>query len=275
MSSTLYQADHLAPVIRLVERRAGATLMVRVSVVSDEVVYRWVGINETATIGECCEVVAAVFGIDGKVGADAGREQLLIDVLTAPGSATHFSYGLWSFEMQLADTYPRDESTPPSVCVAGSGSFGNTPFNLREVNVRLIGADYVEGVRAMVRPELRTLAARARNHDFFPLLRALDIGRVSRVEGVDRGRLSELPVETELRQRDAFWSVVLAESCCASDPEETARIAESIMAGLGWEGLRGADIRALANTSLTELDDIAGDRPPLEMLDVFRELIRG
>lgn len=273
MSSTIYHADHLAPVIRLVERRAGATLLVRVSVVSDEEVYRWVGIDENTTIEECREVVGIVFGIDG-VGADAASKSTLRSVLTAPGESTHFSQGLWSFEMQLADVYPRDESTPPSVCIAGSGSFGGQPFDLRAVNVKLIGAEHVDGIRAAVRPELRELAARARNHDFFPLLQAMDMERASLIDAPVQTTLATLPMEADLRQRDAFWAIILAEACCSS-AEETARIAESIMSALGWDGLLVDDIRALSHTSLSALDDIAGERPPAEMLDIFRELIRG
>ena len=42
----------------------GVTLLVRVGLVSDEVVYRWVGIDEDATIADCCEIVGEVFGVE-------------------------------------------------------------------------------------------------------------------------------------------------------------------------------------------------------------------
>ena len=233
MSSTLYRSDHLAPVIRLTERRAGATLLVRVGLVSDEVVYRWVGIDEDATITECCEIVGEVFGIE-EVGADAPQERLLCDVLKSPGDSTHFSHGLWSFEMQLANVYPRDESTPPSVCVAGSGAFGPHGFDIGEVNARLMGEVEVPGLRA----EVREFMARARGHDFVPLLQALDVGAGERIEA--------LPVEAGRVERDAFWSLIFALTCCAGG--ETAHIAESIFASLGHEEL---GIGAVSYTHLT------------------------
>ena len=262
MSSTLYRSDHLAPVIRLADRRAGATLLVRVGLVSDEVVYRWVGIDESTTIAECCRVVGEVFGVHD-VGADAAQEQLLADVLNVAGDSTHFSKGLWSFEMQLADIYPRDESTPPSVCVAGSGSFGSLPFDIAAVNARLMGQPLAatEGLR----PEVRDLMARAKNHDFAPLLQALDVGAGARLPG--------LPVESDRRSRDAFWAVILANSCCAGS--DTAVIAEGIMTSLGYEPLLIDDITALCTTSLTRLDEIGGGRSPVEMLDIYRQVLRG
>ena len=260
MSSTLYRADHLAPVIRLTERRAGATLLVRVGLVSDEVIYRWVGINEDATIADCCEIVGEVFGVED-VGADAPQGRLLCDVLKSPGDSTHFSHGLWSFEMQLANVYPRDESTPPSVCVAGSGSFGSHSFDIGAVNARLMGEVEVPGLRA----EGREVRARARGHDFAPLLQALDVGAGERIEA--------LPVETGRVERDAFWSLVFALTCCAGG--ETAHIAESIFASLGHGELPIGEIRGLCAKSLAELDEIGGERTPAEMLDIYRQLIRG
>ena len=260
MSSTLYRADHLAPVIRLTERRAGATLLVRVGLVSDEVVYRWVGIDEDATIADCCEIVGEVFGVE-EVGADAPQERLLCDVLKSPGDSTHFSHGLWSFEMQLANVYPRDESTPPSVCVAGSGSFGPHSFDIGAVNARLMGEVEVPGLRA----EVREFMARARGHDFAPLLQALDVGAGERIEA--------LPVETGRVERDAFWSLVFALTCCAG--AETAHIAESIFASLGHEELGIGEIRGLCAESLASLDEIGGERTPAEMLDIYRQLMRG
>jgi len=260
MSSTLYRSDHLAPVIRLTERRAGATLLVRVGLVSDEVVYRWVGIDEDATITECCEIVGEVFGIE-EVGADAPQERLLCDVLKSPGDSTHFSHGLWSFEMQLANVYPRDESTPPSVCVAGSGAFGPRGFDIGEVNARLMGEVEVPGLRA----EVREFMARARGHDFVPLLQALDVGAGERIEA--------LPVEAGRVERDAFWSLIFALTCCAGG--ETAHIAESIFASLGHEELGIGEIRGLCAESLASLDEIGGERTPAEMLDIYRQLMRG
>ncbi|WP_293829674.1 hypothetical protein [uncultured Corynebacterium sp.] len=260
MSSTLYRSDHLAPVIRLTERRAGATLLVRVGLVSDEVVYRWVGIDEDATITECCEIVGEVFGIE-EVGADAPQERLLCDVLKSPGDSTHFSHGLWSFEMQLANVYPRDESTPPSVCVAGSGAFGPHGFDIGEVNARLMGEVEVPGLRA----EVREFMARARGHDFVPLLQALDVGAGERIEA--------LPVEAGRVERDAFWSLIFALTCCAGG--ETAHIAESIFASLGHEELGIGEIRGLCAESLASLDEIGGERTPAEMLDIYRQLMRG
>lgn len=260
MSSTLYRSDHLAPVIRLAERRAGATLLVRVGLVSDEVVYRWVGIDEDATIAECCEIVGEVFGIE-EVGADAPQERLLCDVLKSPGDSAHFSKGLWSFEMQLANVYPRDESTPPSVCVAGSGSFGPVPFDIGAVNARLMGEVEVPGLRA----EVREFMARARGHDFAPLLQALDVGSGPRIEA--------LPVESGRLERDAFWSLVFALTCCAGG--ETAHIAESIFASLGHGALSMGEIRGLCAESLASLDEIGGERSAAEMLDIYRQLMRG
>lgn len=267
MSSTLWQADHLAPVIRLVDRRVGDTLMVRVGLVSDDVVYRWVGINETTTIGECCEVVAAVFGIDGDVAGSEASTRELRDVLPRTGASTHFSWGLWSFEMQLADVYPRDESTPPSVCVAGSGDFGDIPFDLAKVNRRLIG-QYEDWTSAL-RPELVDLARRASHHDFAPLMRALDLQGPTLIDD----SLSSLPVETDPKARDAFWALIIAAMCCFDEPE-TTHIAQGIMASLGWEGLTVREMRELAHGSLTRLGAIAGPRTPAHMLEVYRGLIR-
>ena len=240
MSSTLYIL-------------ARATLLVRVGLVSDEVVYRWVGIDQHTTIAECCHIVGDVFGIQG-VGADAPQERLLHDVLRLPGQSTHFSHGLWSFEMQLADIYPRDESTPPSVCVAGSGSFGGVAFDIGEINARLA----VSGLR----PEVREFMARASGYDFAPLLQALRVGAGP--------RLASLPVETSQVERDAFWAVVFALTCSAS--EETA---ESIFASLGHQPRTIAQIRGLCPESLHALEEISGERSPAAMLDIYRQLMRG
>ena len=82
-----------------------------------------------------------------------------------------------------------------------------------------------------------------------------------------------LPVESDRRSRDAFWAVILANSCCAGS--DTAVIAEGIMTSLGYEPLLIDDITALCTTSLTRLDEIGGGRSPVEMLDIYRQVLRG
>lgn len=296
MSSTLYRSDHLAPVINLAAARAqrrgvgqdaGDTLMVRCVLVSDDTVYRWVGIHEHTTIAECRVVVATVFGIDGSEGivaAEAEDALELRDVLRTPGDSTAFTYGLWQFGMQLADVYPRDESTPPSVCVAGSGSFGDTEFNIAEVNAELLGVERVKELESLVRADAREVIGRATTHDFVPLIQALGVERGpadtegaaerARAAGVDPARLAKLPLETEQLGRDAFWATTLAAACCA-DETTTSWLTESIMRSLGWEDMDADTIRALCAASLAELDEISADMSVAERLDIYRDLLRG
>ena len=284
MSSTIYEADHLAPVINLTAARAardergsadvGATLLVRCALVSDDAVYRWVGIHEHTTIDECRRVIATVFAIDGEVAAEADGALELREVLRAPGEATSFTWGLWRIAAQLADVYPRDESTPPSVCVAGVGRFGGTPFNIGEVNAQLLGSEQVAGLTELVRDDARAVLRRAHTHDFLPLIRALGVNRDTGPLPVDRRVLAELPREVEPKARDAFWATVLADACCAA-PDVTCDISESIMRSLGWEGVGAAEMTRLAAESLGELEALAVDASVPERLDIYRDLLRG
>ena len=66
---------------------------------------------------------------------------------------------------------------------------------------------------------------------------------------------------------------MFALTCCAGG--ETAHIAESIFASLGHGDLGIGEIRALCADSLAELDAIGAERTPAEMLDVYRQLMRG
>lgn len=290
MSSTMYRAEHLAPVISLDAARAGRrggvavgdTLMVRCSLVSDDAVYRWVGIHESTTIAECCDTVATVFNIDGQVGAEADPGLLLGDVLPAAGATTTFRWGLWRVEMQLADVYPRDESTPPSVCVAGSGTFGERPFDIAAVNARLLGAERAKQLELLLREDVRDVVGRAASHDFLPLIQALGMERgVDRRAGVGAGegesvraRLVDLPLEREPRSRDAFWACVLADACFADDAA-TRRLTESIMRSLGWGDLDAEEIRSLCAASLVELAGLTAGQPLARRLDLYRDLLRG
>lgn len=281
MSSTLYRSASIAPVISLAAARerkraddTGATLMVRLHLIEDDAVYRWVGIDERTPISDCRRVVATVFAIeDGTVGADASGERELREVLTRTGDATVFSYGLWQFGMQLADVYARDDSTPPSVCVAGSGSFGGREFNIAQVNAELMGAQRVRELRSLVREDVREVIGRATTHDFVPLIQALGVERGA-APGADPARLATLPLEADQAGRDAFWSCVLAAACCANEAT-TEWLAESIMASLGWPDLAIGEIRALCGDSLAVLNTLAAGMSVEERLDIYRDLLRG
>lgn len=288
MSSTIYRSDHVAPVISLSDarrQRAGessvdGTLMVRCVLLAEDTVCRWVGIHESTTVDECRNVVATVFGIDDRsdrVRAEADAHLELGEVLDRPGASTRFTWGLWTFHMQLADVYTRDESTPASICVAGSGSFGGAAFNIREVNARLLGVERVAGLEELVRPDARDLLRRASSHDFVPLIQALGIERALLADAPlhhPSPILQSLPLEQDPQARDAFWSVVLASACCV-DEEITAELMESIMRSLGWGGLSASEIRGLCAASLRQLDSLCADLPLPARLDVYRDLLRG
>lgn len=282
MSSTLWKADHLAPVVSLADVRGhsvGDTLMVRCFLLSDDTVYRWIGIHEHTTVAQCRRVVATVFNIDGDVGSEASGDREIADVLRQTGHSTSFHWGLWEFVMQLADVYQRDASTPPSVCVAGSGAFGATAFDIRAVNAELLGAQRVRDLEELVRADARDVISRATTHDFLPLIQALgverELGAGSRVLGADEtSRLAELPRETLPEQRDAFWATVLANACFAGE-DVTERLTESIMTSLGWPNMRAAEIRELCTASLAELDAISLNLPLPQRLDIYRDLLRG
>ncbi|MEH0147824.1 hypothetical protein V6D40_09175 [Corynebacterium sp. Q4381] len=288
MSSTIYTSDYLAPVISLSDARArlagessvGDTLMVRCVLLADDTVYRWVGIHERTTVDECRSVVATVFGIDDRsdrVRAEADAALELGEVLTRPGESTRFTWGLWTFGMQLADVYRRDESTPPSICVAGSGSFGGAAFNIREVNARLLGVERAEGLEELVRADARDVLRRAASHDFVPLIQALGVERALLADAPSNHPspiLQSLPLEEDPRARDAFWSVVLASACCV-DEEVTADLTESIMRSLGWGEMNVREIRGLCAVSISQLDALCADLPLPARLDVYRDLLRG
>lgn len=282
MSSTIWRADSLAPVISLTAARGdsgvGDTLMVRCSLVSDDSVYRWVGIHEHSLIDESRLTIATIFALNRldstqPVMAAADGSLELRDVLRNCGDSTTFTWGLWQFDMQLADIYHRDASTPPSVCVAGAGTFGGQPFDIREINAQLIGVERAKELEELVRDDAREIISRATTHDFLPLIQALGVERDTGASA-NAPLLAGLPVEAEPKARDAFWATVLARACCADEPT-TAWLAESIMSSLGWEDMAAGDICALCADSLAQLDNVTADLPLSERLDVYRELLRG
>lgn len=290
MSSTIYTSDYLAPVISLSDARArlageeqrsvSDTLMVRCAVLASDTVYRWVGIHEHTTVEQCRSVIATVFSIDDRtdrVRAEADTALELGDVLHRLGTQTRFTWGLWTFDMQLVDIYKRDESTPPSICVAGSGNFGDTPFDIRQVNAELLGVERAADLEELVRPDAREVLRRAASHDFVPLIQALGVERALLADAPSNHPdpiLKVLPLEDDPQARDAFWSVVLASACCV-DERITADLTESIMRSLGWGEVSAAEVCAMCRASLIELDAVCADLPLPARLDVYRDLLRG
>lgn len=290
MSSTIYTSDYMAPVIALSDARArlaggeqepvGDTLMVRCALLGHDTVYRWVGIHEHTTVEQCRSVIATVFAIDDRtdrVRAEADTALELGEVLHRPGATTRFTWGLWTFDMQLADFYKRDESTPQSICVAGSGNFGDTPFDIRQVNAELLGVERAADLEELVRPDAREVLRRAASHDFVPLIQALGVERALLADAPPNHPnpiLKALPIEDDPQARDAFWSVVLASACCV-DERITAELTESIMRSLGWGELSAAEVRETCRGSLDTLDALCADLPLPARLDVYRDLLRG
>ena len=113
-------------------------LMVRCFLLSDDTVYRWIGLPQHTTVAECRRIVATVFDIDGEVGTDTDGGLLLRDALRHPGDTLHFHWGLWEFQMQLAEIHLGDSDDAAAMCVAGAGEFGPHPFDLRAVNAELL-----------------------------------------------------------------------------------------------------------------------------------------
>ncbi|SDS63668.1 hypothetical protein [Corynebacterium timonense] len=271
----------LARARREASRRSRFTLVARVSTMkADEEIFRYIGFDEATTLREAQRVVATAFVLDDAPPAPShfsrsGRT--LGDVLRPGSGPLHYSWGLWRFVFELAETYPRDEATPPAVCIAGAGDFGDTPFDIAEVNRRLIGDDRAADVLRSVRPELREVVTRSRMFDYVLLLHALDVRR----GGVDkrvRDAAARLPRERTAKGRDAYWSVLLGLACFA-DEDTTDSIISSTFAALGWGHCPASQVRSLCAGSLVRLAGLGvygpAESAPVDRLDIFRELLRG
>ncbi|WJY67073.1 hypothetical protein [Corynebacterium auris] len=278
-----------APVINLAlararrdaTRRARSTLVARVSaMVADEEIFRYIGFDEATPLSDVQRILATAFSLDDAPPAPTHFSRAghtIGEVLRGHSEPLFYSWGLWRFTFQLVELYPRDRATPPAVCIAGSGDFGAAPFDIAEVNRRLIGEDRAADVLRSVRPELREVVTRSRMFDYVLLLQALDVRR----GGVDkqaRNTAARLPREQTAKGRDAYWCVLLGLACFA-DEETTDAIIESTFAALGWEPCPADKVRALCAGSLVRLAGLGvygpAESAPVERLDVFRELMRG
>ncbi|AWB83158.1 hypothetical protein [Corynebacterium liangguodongii] len=284
-------AEHRAPVIdlALVRPRAGtrSTYVVRASARgSEEDAYRYIGIDEAATLADVSRALALSFGFHGcpapsgfseRPGAPTelaqpDGETTLGEALSGARTTIFYHWGLWQFELELVEAYPRDDNTPPAVVVAGAGDFAGAEFRIDEINRELIGDDSARAVLAQARPEVRDIVERSGMYDYVLLLKAVDLGRV---EGAS---ISEVPRERTPLGRDAFYTVVLALACLA-DAETTDTVIEATFAALGHTGYRARDVRELCAGSLVRLAALgaygAGAHAPVARLDVYRALLRG
>ncbi|WP_165164801.1 plasmid pRiA4b ORF-3 family protein [Corynebacterium qintianiae] len=264
-----------------------STFMLRVSAMrGDEEVYRYLGIDESSPLGDVSHAIGVAFSLTGHHAAPAGfatdpgeprpetridPDSTLGDALPGARTTIYYHWGLWRFDLELVEAYPRDDSTPPAVCVAGAGDFG-TPLEITAINRALLGDATADAVLAEARTEVRNIVARSSMHDFVLLLKALDLNREAGADAEVRASIRDLPLERTRAGRDAFWVAALALACLA-DEETTDTIIATTYSALGYTGVPAVKVRELCSASLGRLDV---DRiPPVERLDVFRALLRG
>lgn len=290
----MHGSETRAPVIdlALLRPRSGvrATLILRVSAMKgDEEIYRYLGVDESSTLDDVARTLVVAFGISGHCPVPAGfttepgqpsassrisAEFTLGEALEGTRSTIFYHWGLWRFELELVEAYPRDDATPPAVCIAGAGDFGEIPLNITAINRELIGDDTAERVLRHIREEARDVIVRSSMYDFVLLLEALDLGRDVAV----RTSIRELPRERTRAGRDAFWSVCLALTCLA-DAETTDLIITTTYDNLGYPGVSAQRVRELCSGSLVRLAGLGvygeGQVAPVARLDIFRELFSG
>lgn len=279
------------------------TVIVRASLVRDDYeIHRHIGVSESLTLAELADVLVTCFDLrdeqtpwhfttTGRLPttsrAEASRvetsrvdpQHLVGEYLGSEHAGVNFHWGLWVFQLQTVETYPRDKETPVALCVGGSGSFLGSKFDLTAINAQLTGPDAIDQVLAEVNPEVGALIRRSGVTDLVPLLQAIDLGRECAVDAQVRARLEQLPLETEPRRREAFWACVLGLSCMGG-PEMTDNVAGVLFEALGHAGRsvqtgQSAKPRQLCADSLSVLAQCVAEVAPVDRLDLYRVLLRG
>lgn len=274
------------------------TVIVRASLVRDDYeIHRHIGVSESLDLAELADVLATCFDLrdeqtpwhfttTGRLPTSSRVETSRLDpqhlvgeYLGCEHARLNFHWGLWVFQLQTVETYPRDKETPVALCVGGSGSFLGSKFDLTAINAQLTGPDAIDQVLAEVNPEVGALIRRSGVTDLVPLLQAIDLGRECAVDAQVRARLEQLPLETEPRRREAFWACVLGLSCMGG-PEMTDEIAGVLFAALGDSGQssqtgQSAKPRQLCADSLAVLAQCVAAVAPVDRLDVYRVVLRG
>lgn len=268
---------------------------------ADGETYRQIGLDAAMTLEELHRVLDIVFGIGGEQspwrfedhlhharGADTGLGALLHE----EGDVLYYFWGLWQFNLQCLEIYPRDNGTPRALCIGGSGGF-HDDFDQAAINAELTGTETIRDVLTGVRREVVHLVDRTGVFDFIPLLQALDLKKETPVDAATSRTCRSLPRERSDEGSDAFWACVLALSCLGS-PALFAEVIEATMAALGWVAddggpLTAAEITGACAESLAVLDSLgafgmaaggtsgSGDAfqlAPVDRLDIYRELLR-
>lgn len=299
----------LAPVISLgaarkhhrshLHSQQPSTVILRTSnLQADREVHRHIGINADLHLNDLHRVIDTCFELPGagegddsepwyfSLGTEAeqlDRTHRIRKYLGEPGQQLLYHWGLWSITIETIDNYPRDTGTPQALCVGGSGGFDDRDFNPSIINARLTGKDTIRRVLSQAVPNIRRIIERTRLFDFVALLQAIDLSREVSIAPEAEKICCQLPLETEPRSIDAFWSTILGLSCLSGD-ELGDEVTETTMAALGWgspEGgkLAGPDIRELCSDSLQALSSIGAYRSDalsmVDRLDIYRRLLRG
>ena len=279
------------------------TVIVRASLVRDDYeIHRHIGVSESLTLAELADVLVTCFDLrdeqtpwhfttTGRLPttsrAEASRvetsrvdpQHLVGEYLGSEHAGVNFHWGLWVFQLQTVETYPRDKETPVALCVGGSGSFLGSKFDLTAINAQLTGPDAIDQVLAEVNPEVGALIRRSGVTDLVPLLQAIDVRRECTVDAQVCARLEQLPLETEPRRREAFWACVLGLSCMGGS-EMTDDVAGVLFEALGHAGRsvqtgQSAKPRQLCADSLSVLAQCVAEVAPVDRLDLYRVLLRG
>jgi len=274
--------------------RMPLTALVQVSNVrADGEVHRHVGVNDAMTFEELRRVIQVCFDLREKdvpwhffevVDGERKRvepQRQVSEVLWDEGSAVEFLWGLWEFSVVVTEIYPRDGGSPQALCIGGSSAFPGSEFDLTPINSELTGQDASDEALKLVKDPVYSVIERSMLFDFVPLVQALDLAREVELDAGEKRIIAKLPLEGNDKERDAFWSTVLALTCL-SGKELTEEIMETTMNALGWrqeggEPYSAEQIRALCAASLEELSKIGGvgknARPPLYRLEIFREIL--
>ena len=182
---------------------------------ADGEVHRQIGFSDALTFTELHRVLRICFGLPEEEspwhfyehtearGPRIDPERQASEFLWREGDQIDFAWGLWDFELVVAEIYPRDNGTPEALCVGGSGSLFQ-PFELTSVNRELTGQEVTDEVFSAVSSPVRDLIERTKLYDFVPLLQAMDLGRETDLTPHTSRVLASLPREVTHEGKDAF-----------------------------------------------------------------------